>query len=298
MPRSDQEIFGAFTAAVDTLFFAAPMGGHRLRGRQRFAGRDHDDAHVSGPRQTTSGVFRRRSPPPVTWENPRRPVGPVLDSPAHTPASPAAPTACPRPPPPGSRITASTRSSDGQSDVCRGTMRSGAIPSACASLSIATAMPFGDPRVILSDRPPRVLDPPGIIWLRATSCATSPTRAGASSSPSHNLGELRGHRGPGGRPSIGRLVADATLADLLTRGASAVMVSTPKPSVSPRPLRLRGGSVEEVGPEDLRISPRLPRHRRDRHGGTHRAAGAHGRAPGPRVVLSASDQCETPRGQS
>lgn len=157
--------FGAFTA-VDTLTFAAPMGQVTGFVGANGAGKTTTMRMLLGLAEPTSGsalVGGRRL---RDVENPRRLVGPVLDSPgAHPGQSGRAHL----------RVQAAAAGiSDRRVDqvlemvnlTYAANRRSGAYSLGMRQrLSIATAM-LGDPRVILFDEPTKGLDPPGIIWLR------------------------------------------------------------------------------------------------------------------------------------
>ncbi len=244
--------FGDVTA-VDSLSFAAPMGMVTGFVGANGAGKTTTMRMLLGLAEPTSGSALIGGHRLRDVTQPRRLVGPVLDSPgahpgqsgrAHLRVQAAAAGI------PDSRV-------DHVLDLVNLTYaanrRSGAYSLGMRQrLSIATAM-LGDPEVILFDEPTKGLDPPGIIWLRdfMRDLADEGRCVFVSS---HNLGELEAIADRVVMIDRGRLVADATLDDLLTQGASAVMVSTPHAERLAAALTLRGGHVEDVGPEDLRVS--------------------------------------------
>jgi ABC-2 type transport system ATP-binding protein len=109
-------------------------------------------------------------------------------------------------------------------------------------LGIAAAL-LGDPQVLLFDEPVNGLDPEGIVWIRTLfrSLATEGRTVFVSSHLMSEMSLTADHVIVIGR---GRLVADAPMHELLTRGAASVSVRSPDASRLAALVVGAGGHVE------------------------------------------------------
>jgi ABC-2 type transport system ATP-binding protein len=120
-------------------------------------------------------------------------------------------------------------------------------------LGIAAAL-LGDPPVLILDEPFNGMDPEGIVWMRGflRSLAAEGRSVLVSS---HLMGELEdtaGHLVIVGR---GRVIADTTVADLLTAASGdRVTVRTSAASVAAAVLADAGATVAAIGPDVLTVS--------------------------------------------
>ncbi|BCB75641.1 ATP-binding cassette domain-containing protein [Phytohabitans flavus] len=119
-------------------------------------------------------------------------------------------------------------------------------------LGIAAAL-LGDPAAVLLDEPFNGMDPEGIIWTRGVLRSLA-AEGRAVLVSSHLMGELQGtadHVVIAGR---GRVVADATVADLLAAAAGGrVTVRTTAPGAG-AVLAEAGATVTPAGPDALTVS--------------------------------------------
>jgi ABC-2 type transport system ATP-binding protein len=124
-------------------------------------------------------------------------------------------------------------------------------------LGVAAAM-LGDPAVLLLDEPFNGLDPEGIVWMRGflRSLAAEGRSILLSSHLMSELQDTAGHLIVIGR---GRIVADTSVADLIT-GASAgqVALRTTARSAATAVLAEAGATVAATGPDTLTVSGLLP----------------------------------------
>jgi ABC-2 type transport system ATP-binding protein len=93
-------------------------------------------------------------------------------------------------------------------------------------LGIAAAL-LGDPEILLFDEPVTGLDPEGIVWIRNLfhSLAAEGRTVFVSSHLMSEMAQTAQHLLVIGR---GRLIADASLAEILARGSSSVRVRSPR----------------------------------------------------------------------
>jgi ABC-2 type transport system ATP-binding protein len=120
-------------------------------------------------------------------------------------------------------------------------------------LGIAAAM-LGDPAVLMLDEPFNGMDPEGIVWMRGflRSLAAQGRVVLVSSHLMSELQDAADHLIVVGR---GRVIADATVADLLAGASGArVVVRTAAADDAAAALRHAGAEVEVTGPGLLSIS--------------------------------------------
>jgi ABC-2 type transport system ATP-binding protein len=110
-------------------------------------------------------------------------------------------------------------------------------------LGLAAAL-LGEPALLVLDEPANGLDPAGMHWLRNLLRAYA-TRGGAVLVSSHVLSELALFADEVVVISRGRLVADAPVAELVSRGAERVFVASPDPRL-PGLLTELGGALTGV----------------------------------------------------
>jgi len=108
-------------------------------------------------------------------------------------------------------------------------------------LGIAGAL-LGDPEILLFDEPVTGLDPEGILWIRTLfhTLAAEGRTVFVSSHLMSEMAQTAQHVIVIGR---GRLVADASLQEILARGTSSVRVQSPRPSELAELIGRAGGTV-------------------------------------------------------
>ncbi len=109
-------------------------------------------------------------------------------------------------------------------------------------LGIAAAL-LGDPQVLMFDEPVNGLDPEGIVWIRNLfrSLADDGRTVFVSSHLMSEMALTADHLIVIGR---GKLIADEPIADLLSRGAGRVRVSSPEAARLTMLLQAQGASVD------------------------------------------------------
>jgi ABC-2 type transport system ATP-binding protein len=109
-------------------------------------------------------------------------------------------------------------------------------------LGIAAAL-LGDPEVLMFDEPVNGLDPEGIVWIRSLfrSLADDGRTVFVSSHLMSEMALTADHLIVIGR---GKLLADEPIADLLSRGAARVRVSSPQLDRLTALIREHGGRVQ------------------------------------------------------
>jgi ABC-2 type transport system ATP-binding protein len=118
-------------------------------------------------------------------------------------------------------------------------------------LGIAAAM-LGDPPAVMLDEPFNGMDPEGIIWMRRF-LRTLAAQGRAVLVSSHLMSELQDTADHVVVVGRGRVIADASVAELLaTVAAGRVTVRTAAPAAEPV-LREAGATVTPVGPEVLSV---------------------------------------------
>jgi ABC-2 type transport system ATP-binding protein len=120
-------------------------------------------------------------------------------------------------------------------------------------LGIAAAM-LGDPPVLLMDEPFNGMDPEGIVWMRSflRSLADEGRAVLISSHLMSELEDSAEHLVAIGR---GRLVADTTVAELLTSvSGGEVLLRTMAPADATRVLTNAGADVTLTGPDALTVT--------------------------------------------
>jgi ABC-2 type transport system ATP-binding protein len=119
-------------------------------------------------------------------------------------------------------------------------------------LGIAAAL-LGDPGVVLLDEPFNGMDPEGIGWMRQF-LRTLAAQGRAVLVSSHLMSELQDAADHVVVVGRGRVIADASLADLLaTASAGRVIVAT-SASTAAAVLRDAGGTVAGTGPHTLTVT--------------------------------------------
>jgi ABC-2 type transport system ATP-binding protein len=120
-------------------------------------------------------------------------------------------------------------------------------------LGIAAAM-LGDPSAVMFDEPFNGMDPEGIIWMRGFLRALA-AEGRAVLVSSHLMGELQdtaGHLVIVGR---GRVIADASTADLLAAASGdRVALRTAAAAAAAAAVQRGGGTVAAVGPDTLTVT--------------------------------------------
>jgi len=120
-------------------------------------------------------------------------------------------------------------------------------------LGIAAAM-LGDPAAVMFDEPFNGMDPEGIIWMRGFLRALA-AEGRAVLVSSHLMGELQdtaGHLVIVGR---GRVIADASTADLLAAASGdRVTLRTAAAADAAAAVQRGGGTVAAVGPDTLTVT--------------------------------------------
>jgi ABC-2 type transport system ATP-binding protein len=120
-------------------------------------------------------------------------------------------------------------------------------------LGIAAAL-LGDPAAVMLDEPFNGMDPEGIIWTRGFLRALA-AQGRAVLVSSHLMGELQGTADHVVIVGRGRVIADATVADLLAAAAGGrVTIRTSGPAAAAAVLAEAGGSVTPAGPDTLTVS--------------------------------------------
>jgi ABC-2 type transport system ATP-binding protein len=111
-------------------------------------------------------------------------------------------------------------------------------------LGIAAAV-LGDPEVLLFDEPVTGLDPEGIVWIRTffRSLAAEGRTVFVSSHLMSEMAMTAQHLLVIGK---GRLLADAPIEDILSRGATSVKLRSPRSAELERLLLGRGATVRTV----------------------------------------------------
>jgi ABC-2 type transport system ATP-binding protein len=119
-------------------------------------------------------------------------------------------------------------------------------------LGIAAAL-LGDPAAVMLDEPFNGMDPEGIIWTRGFLRALA-AEGRAVLVSSHLMGELQGTADHVVIVGRGRVIADESVADLLTAAAGGrVTVRTTAPAAG-AVLAEAGGQVAAAGPDTLTVS--------------------------------------------
>ncbi len=119
-------------------------------------------------------------------------------------------------------------------------------------LGIAAAL-LGDPPVLLFDEPFNGMDPEGIVWMRGflRSLAAQGRAVLVSSHLMSELQDTAGHLVVAGR---GRVIADASVAELLAAASDGrVTLRTTAPSAA-AVLANAGATVTATGPDTLTVS--------------------------------------------
>jgi ABC-2 type transport system ATP-binding protein len=120
-------------------------------------------------------------------------------------------------------------------------------------LGIAAAM-LGDPSAVMFDEPFNGMDPEGIIWMRGFLRALA-AEGRAVLVSSHLMGELQdtaGHLVIVGR---GRVIADASTADLLAAASGdRVILRTAAAAQAAAAVQRGGGTATAVGPDTLAVT--------------------------------------------
>jgi len=108
-------------------------------------------------------------------------------------------------------------------------------------LGIAAAL-LGDPEILLFDEPVTGLDPEGIVWIRTLfhTLAAEGRTVFVSSHLMSEMAQTAQHLIVIGR---GRLIADASLEDILARGTSSVRVRSPRSDDLSQLITRAGGNV-------------------------------------------------------
>jgi ABC-2 type transport system ATP-binding protein len=108
-------------------------------------------------------------------------------------------------------------------------------------LGIAAAL-LGDPEILLFDEPVTGLDPEGIVWIRTLfhALAAEGRTVFVSSHLMSEMAQTAQHLLVIGR---GRLIADASLAEVLARGTSSVRVRSPRSAELAELISRAGGTV-------------------------------------------------------
>ena len=120
-------------------------------------------------------------------------------------------------------------------------------------LGIAAAM-LGDPPVLMLDEPVNGLDPEGIRWIRGLLRSLA-AEGRAVLVSSHLMSELQGTADHVVVIGRGRLIADASMAELLgAASAGTVTVRTPDPGEATVVLANAGATVSSTGSDVLEIS--------------------------------------------
>jgi ABC-2 type transport system ATP-binding protein len=113
-------------------------------------------------------------------------------------------------------------------------------------LGIAAAM-LGDPAVLILDEPFNGMDPEGIIWIRGFLRSLA-AQGRAVLVSSHLMGELQGIADQVVVVGKGRVLADATVEEMLARaGGDQVLVHTPAPSQAAAALRRSAAEATVTG---------------------------------------------------
>jgi ABC-2 type transport system ATP-binding protein len=124
-------------------------------------------------------------------------------------------------------------------------------------LGIAAAM-LGDPPILMMDEPFNGMDPEGIVWMR-TFLRSLAAQGRAILVSSHLMSELEDtadHLVVVGR---GRVIADASVADLIARASNGqVQLRTPARDAAMAVLAAAGARVAATGPDALTISDLSP----------------------------------------
>ena len=116
-------------------------------------------------------------------------------------------------------------------------------------LGLAAAL-LGDPEVLILDEPANGLDPEGVHWLRGF-LRSFADRGGTVVISSHLLAEIAQTVDDVVIIARGRLVTEASLADLTRRSRSGVRVRTPQPEPLRAALAAHGVTAEPVAPDAL-----------------------------------------------
>jgi ABC-2 type transport system ATP-binding protein len=120
-------------------------------------------------------------------------------------------------------------------------------------LGIAAAL-LGDPPSLMLDEPFNGMDPEGIIWMRGF-LRTLAAEGRAVLVSSHLMGELQGtadHLVVAGR---GRVIADASVAELLASASGGqVTLNTAAPTAAAAALAKAGATVTATGPDTFAVT--------------------------------------------
>jgi ABC-2 type transport system ATP-binding protein len=119
-------------------------------------------------------------------------------------------------------------------------------------LGIAAAL-LGDPAAVMLDEPFNGMDPEGIIWTRGFLRSLA-AEGRAVLVSSHLMGELQGTADHVVIVGRGRVIADATVADLLTAAAGGRVTVRTTAAAAGLVLAEAGGAVTPAGPDTLTVS--------------------------------------------
>jgi ABC-2 type transport system ATP-binding protein len=119
-------------------------------------------------------------------------------------------------------------------------------------LGIAAAL-LGDPAAVMLDEPFNGMDPEGIIWTRGFLRSLA-AEGRAVLVSSHLMGELQGTADHVVIVGRGRVIADATVADLLTAAAGGRVTVRTTSAGAAAVLAEAGATVTPTGPDTLTVS--------------------------------------------
>jgi ABC-2 type transport system ATP-binding protein len=227
---------------VDDLTFAVAPGTITGFVGANGAGKTTTMRMILGLVTPSSGTALVAGQPYVELPDPRRQVGAVLDGPgahpAHTARAHLAITATAA----GLPLTRVAEVLDFVELGDHATRRVGAFSlGMCQRLALAGAM-LGDPPILVLDEPVNGLDPPGIVWMRDVLRRLA-AEGRAVLVSSHLLGELAEVASHVVIIDRGRLVADASLAELLAGRSRVVEMRCADAAVAAAALRTRGALV-------------------------------------------------------
>jgi ABC-2 type transport system ATP-binding protein len=124
-------------------------------------------------------------------------------------------------------------------------------------LGIAAAL-LGDPPVLLLDEPFNGMDPDGIIWIR-TFLRSLANEGRAVLVSSHLMGELEDMASHVIVVGRGKVIADATVADLLaTVAADRMVLRCTTPQRAADVLTAAGATLTRTGPDTLTVAGLSP----------------------------------------
>ncbi|UVS77305.1 ABC transporter ATP-binding protein [Actinokineospora sp. UTMC 2448] len=119
-------------------------------------------------------------------------------------------------------------------------------------LGIAAAL-LGDPAVLILDEPVNGLDVDGVRWIRALLRGLADEGRTVFIS-SHLMSELELIADRLLVIGRGRLIADASMAEVIARSGAAVLVRTPDPAALHAALAGAGADVRRTGPHELAVT--------------------------------------------